>query len=53
MTGVQGVSNSVIILELPEVEDDAFDYVEDRFPQTRWYLRFVRFLYVVGELCLK
>ena len=55
--GDSAVSNTALISELdgelPEIVGDSLDYIEDRLPQTRWYIEFFRIFYGVAELCLK
>ena len=49
--------NSALISELdgefPEIVGDSLDYIEDRLPQTRWYIELFRIFCGVAELCLK
>ena len=55
--GDSAVSNSALISELdgelPEIVDHSLDYIEDRLPQTHWYMELFRLFYGVVVLCLK
>ena len=50
--GDSAVSNSALISELdgelPEIVGESLDYIEDRLPQTRWYIELFHIFYGVA-----